>query len=129
MVLYDIINKNIKRFALLNEPLPYTLDVSLKIMWLGEQGNHLEVEIKENKEKLGWLYSDASMVFYSCNGDTYICMLSDLKKVSEEVFQSKQYTTEPTIGKLCRDQATLRVSGIIPIEKVKEVSTKLNSKL
>jgi hypothetical protein len=95
MMLYNIINKNLKKLSLLNEPLPCTLDVSFKIMWLGDIKQNFEVEIRENKDKLGWLYSDASIVFYSNKEDTYFCMVSELKKLAEEVFKNKQYSEKP----------------------------------
>ena len=110
-----IINKIQKAIAMAEQlqsgPSVMKVGIEIPMVWLGAPNPLLiEVEIKNEFKELGWLYSqepDAIAVWsemMSPVGDhalQYI-KISDLRKVAEEVFKTKQWSEQPEGGKLFR---------------------------
>lgn len=127
MILYKFIHRSIPALNLVSSisgGKPEIFSVKLDMAWMGDITDHLEVEIKEDAEKMGWLYSNLNMLFFKYKGDLYECGLQKLKALTEEKLKDKRYTDTAIINCLFRN-ASGRIITLISVVDLLEISSKV----
>lgn len=124
MILYKFITTTAKALAFtLTGPPPNIFTMPLEVAWMGEIINHIEVEIRESPEKLGWLYSNASLLFYEHKEDMYECSIQKLKEFTESKLKEKKYSDTPAIN--CLSKVNGRIITLISVEDLLALSSKV----
>lgn len=112
---------------MLGEPLPLRYKMAFELAWLGDlSGDLFEVEIRESKDMLGWLYSNLSIVFYRYEGNLYECWVSSLKNIVEDRMKEKKFSIDPEANCLQRDTSG-RIVAQVWMSEVVEISKRVDN--
>lgn len=105
--------------------VPAKFKATFDYLWLGRKKSDLfEVEIKEDKDKLGWLYGNSNIFLFSLNGVLYHGRMKALKDLVEEKLKEKKFSSEPEVNKLTKS-VTGAVTGYLNMEDVINASVKI----
>jgi hypothetical protein len=131
MYLYEKMRERLSALSLINEPLPVRADLKFSVIWLGHlTGETFEVEIRLNAKDLGWMYTDAALLFFTYTPTEdkpvvhYECWLSKVKELAEEKLKAKTFSDGRQAGTLYKD-ASKQVLGYLDIKDVLAISGKI----
>jgi len=128
-MLKDSIRKHIEaidKMGTLAGPPPVIMKMQFGVVYLGELSlfGFFQLEIKDGA-KLGWLYSDASMVLFKTEGNIFTCELKELKAVAEERLKAKKFLAQgqaPAVNMLRKNDSGL-IEAWIDFNEVMKIST------
>jgi hypothetical protein len=101
--------------------------MSFELAWFGHlDGDLFEVEIREVKDVLGWLYSKTSIIFFKHKDQLYECWLYKLKEMAEERLKEKKFSTVKEVNCLQREGSG-RIIGWVSMAEVLEISNRIEN--
>lgn len=103
---------------------PQMFTVNLPGAWLGPVIDSLEVEIKADKESLGWLYLDSRLIFFSYKNDIYESSIGKIKELTEEKLKEKKFSDTPKINCLSKSDEG-RIITLISVDDLLGISSKV----